>query len=171
MKTKILSLLAGCIVLAGCIHLPTFSGPATSSPVLVPNAGLVSTAGPVVGTPKSSAASLSTASPSTVAIQHAVNWQVGLFCLAGLACLALAGFLGYSGQIVPAIKVGLAGLLLPIFGIWFAYHWLLVVILCLLGAAAFFIATDYAVVKPILARLDAAAAKADAWLIAEAKKL
>jgi hypothetical protein len=165
MKTKIITLLAGCILLAGCVHLPSISQPATL-PTVVPN-GVPVPAGTLVQKVTLPA----TASESTKAIQRSVNWQAGLFIIAGVACLALAGFLGYSGQIVPAIKVGVAGILLPIFGIWFAYHWLLVVIVCLLGAAAFFVATDYAVVKPILARLDAAAEKADAWLVAQAKRL
>lgn len=162
MKKKLTIILAACVMLAGCVHLPDFSSPPVPPGVTNAHGAVVSAPAPVPP---------STASPSTVAIQHAVNWQTTLFILAGVACLALCGFLAYAGQVVPAVKVGLAGLLLPIFGIWFAYHWLLVVIITLLSAAAFFLATHYAVVAPLLTRLDASAAKADAWLAAQAKKI
>ncbi len=136
----ILSLLAA--IFCGCIHLPT----AIQTP-----------AGHNVGTAPA-VPHVDNSSTAKTEIQKTVNWFAVLWTLGGVACLVMAGFSGYAGAIIPAIKFALAGLLMPIFGIWFAFHWLLVVILTLIAAALFFLATHYGVVNPILQKIETEAA-------------
>jgi hypothetical protein len=87
------------------------------------------------------------------------------FCiLGGLACLAFGALAIYGGQVLPGVKLVLAGLLLPVFGIWWAYHWLLVVILCLIGMAAWLLIAHYALIRPALSTIAAWAHSVEARL-------
>ena len=152
----------------GCVKLPSLYGPdVTSRPqatIEPSHRDIAGVTGPGSVTPAASRRDVPGVavprevthekSESTKSIQALVNWQAGLFILGGLACLSLGGLCFYGGQIIPGLKFILAGLLLPIFGIWFAYHWLLVVILVLLAGGALFLATHYAMIKPILDKLE-----------------
>ena len=51
---------------------------------------------------------------------------------------------------LPGVKLVIAGLLLPIFSIWFAYHWIAVVIVVLIAAAAYVLIHHYMVIQPAL---------------------
>jgi hypothetical protein len=93
---------------------------------------------------------------ATGEIQKVVNGFVGLFILAALAGIGFGAFLIYSGHYVSGIQWVGGGLGLAIFGIWFAFHWLLIVSLALLATGLFFLATHYAIVKPILEKIEAA---------------
>ena len=114
----------------GCIGLPSTKLPT------VP--GVPSVGAPAAG------------SPARRAIQTFVNWQTTLGILGGLALLAFGGLAIYGGQILPGVKLVIAGLLLPIFSIWFAYHWIAVVIVALIGSAAYLLLTHYTVIQPAL---------------------
>lgn len=122
-------------LLCGCIGLPSTSLPKT------PGAPSVKVA--------------ATGSPAHRAIQTAVNYTATLSILGGLACLAFGGLAIYGGQILPGVKLVIAGLLLPIFGIWWAYHWLLVTIIMLIGTALIWLTTHYALVRPALLSVEA----------------
>ena len=126
------------LFMCGCVHLPSASLP-----------GAVSTVGKV---PLSG--QVPSGSPAHQAIQKVVNWQTMLFVLGGLACLAFGGLAIYGGQVLPGIKLVIGGLLLPVFGIWFAYHWLLVTIIVLIGGALFLLLTHYTVLRPALAAIE-----------------
>jgi hypothetical protein len=106
-------------------------------------------------TPKMTRADLKQhVSESTRAIQRTVNWFATLAVLGGLALLGLGVFLCVNGHVVPGIKFALCGLLLPIFGIWFAYHWLMVAIVALLVIAGLEISAHYVLVAPLLRKIE-----------------
>jgi sterol desaturase/sphingolipid hydroxylase (fatty acid hydroxylase superfamily) len=140
MKIKFSSIIGAVVLLAasGCVHLPSFTAPKATDP------------SSVTPRPVSHAAM----SQSTAAIQKTVDWYAGLSIIGGLAVVALGAFAIYSGQFVPGIKFVAIGLLLPIFGIWFAYHWLLVVIIALLASALFFLCVHRAIIEPLLEKLE-----------------
>jgi len=136
-----IALFLSAFLFVGCIGLP-------SAAKLPTEPGGVSTIGQ-----KLSAAIAGT--PTHRAIQTFVNWQTTICILGGLACLAFGGLAIYGGQVLPGVKLVAAGLLLPIFGIWFAYHWLLVTILVLIGLAALLLVTHYALIQPALTAIEA----------------
>jgi hypothetical protein len=80
-----------------------------------------------------------TPSLSAKAISKTVKSEVIILWLAGLACLAICGLCVYSGQIIPAVKFGIAGVLLPIFATWFAYHYILIIAGALVASAIGFL--------------------------------
>jgi hypothetical protein len=121
-------------LLCGCIGLPSTNLPAT------PGAPSVKVA--------------ATGSPAHRAIQTAVNYTATLSILGGLACLAFGGLAIYGGQLLPGVKLVIAGLLLPIFGIWFAYHWVLVVALTLAVSGAYMLIVHYAQIRPALLAVE-----------------
>jgi hypothetical protein len=135
-------------LLCGCIGLPSTSLPAT------PGAPSVKVA--------------TTGSPAKRAIQTAVNYTATLSILGGLACLAFGGLAIYGGQLLPGVKLVIAGLLLPIFGIWWAYHWLLVTIIVLIGTALIWLTTHYALVRPALLSVEAWAKTVETRLVSSA---
>lgn len=149
-------LIVTCLFIAtGCVRLPSPTFSASPSSATPTRNDALATAGAFVrANQPGQAALIVTGSPAKQAIQRAVNWMAVLCTIGGVACLAFAALLGYGGQVIPAIKVGLAGLLLPIFGIWFAYHWLAVVIGALIISAAIFLATHFAIVRPVIQRLE-----------------
>ena len=141
---SVLFLTLGLVIgLCGCVHLPSASE--------LPGA-------PKVG-------QSATGSPAKKAIQTAVNYTATLSVLGGLACLAFGGLAIYGGQLLPGIKLVIAGLLLPIFGIWWAYHWLLVTILTLIGTALIWLVTHFALVRPALVSLEAWAKTVETRLV------
>jgi hypothetical protein len=133
------------VCLQGCIHLPSSKPELPSFPL----PGQLQVPG-IVG--KVTAALTHSASHN--AIQMAVNWQTTLCILGGLACLAFGGLAIYGGQIVPGVKLVVAGVLLPIFGIWWSYHWLLVVCLILIGAAVYWLLMHWAFLKPAMTKVE-----------------
>jgi hypothetical protein len=64
-------------------------------------------------------------------IVHYCEWACAL-------CLLAAGALGYFGQVIPAIKVGLAGIALIVFAKWFDYHYGIAIAFGLIAAAVGF---------------------------------
>lgn len=122
-------------LLQGCVHLPS------SKPELPPL--------PVPGI-----RGILTNNPTHSAIQTAVNWQAALCIIGGAACLAFGGLSIYGGQIVPGIKLILAGALLPIFAIWWKMHWLLAVCLILIGGACYWLLLHWAYLRPALVKLE-----------------
>ena len=137
-------LLLALSLFCGCIGLPSTKLPTA------PGA-------PSVGAPAAG-------SPARRAIQTFVNWQTTLGILGGLALLAFGGLSIYGGQILPGVKLVIAGLLLPIFSIWFAYHWIAVVIVVLIGSAAYLLLTHYTVVQPALKAVESWASTVEARL-------
>lgn len=87
-------------------------------------------------------------------VQSVVEKQVWLFWIAGLVCLLAAGALGYFGQYIAAVKVGLAGLILPIFATWWSAHYAIVIAAVLIGAAIWYVLTHAAARSAINAELD-----------------
>lgn len=88
------------------------------------------------------------------AVQEVVTKQVWFFWIAGVGCLLAAGALAYLGQYVAAVKVGLAGLILPIFATWWSQHYALVIAATLIGAAVWYMLTHAAARSAITAELD-----------------
>lgn len=123
-------LLLALSLFCGCIGLPSTKLPT------VPGA-------PSVGAPAAG-------SPAKRAIQVAVNYTTTLTILGGLACLAFGGLAIYGGQILPGVKLVIAGLLLPIAGIYWAYHWLMWTVIALVAAAAYVLIHHYTVIQPAL---------------------
>ena len=87
-------------------------------------------------------------------VQSVVEKQVWLFWIAGLVCLLAAGALGYFGQYLAAVKVGLAGLILPIFATWWSSHYAIVIACVLIGAAIWYVLTHAAARSAISAEID-----------------
>jgi hypothetical protein len=135
MRGRLSTLIAILALLCGCVHLPTTELPSISK---VPSLG-VSALG---------------ASPARRAIQTAVNYTATLSILGGLACLVFGGLAIYGGQVLPGIKLVIAGVLLPIAGIWWSYHWLWVTIFILIGLAVYLLITHYALIRPSLAAVE-----------------
>lgn len=153
MRAFILSALMA-ILLVGCVSLPS-----TKLPDAPAGAASVSQ--------KISAAV--TGSPTHRAIQAAVNWQMTLCILGGVACLVFGGLAIYGGQLLPGIKLVAAGLLLPIAGIYWAYHWLLITGLTLAGLGAYLLITHYALIKPALTAVETWAQTVETRLVPAAK--
>ena len=137
-------------LLCGCIGLPSTSLPS----------GVASKA------PSIKVAA--TGSPAHKAIQTLVNWQATLSVVGGLALLAFGGLAIYGGQILPGVKLVIAGLLLPIFGIWFAYHWLAVVIVALIVTAGYLLVTHYVLLRPALVAVESWARTVETRLVGAA---
>jgi hypothetical protein len=117
--------------------------------------------GPVTTPPAVSQPSPVATAPAPVAtatgeIQKVVNGFVGLFILAALVGIGFGAFLIYSAHYVSGIQFVCGGIGLAMFGIFFAFHWLLIVSLACIGAGIFFLCTHYALVKPILQKIEAA---------------
>jgi hypothetical protein len=104
-------------------------------------------------------------------IQKTVNWFCALMIIAAVAGIGFGAFSIYIGHYVSGVQFIAGGIGLAMFGIWFAFHWLLVLSLCLIGAAVFYLCTHFALIKPILDRLDAQADRAAAWVEQEAQKI
>lgn len=81
-------------------------------------------------------------------VQATVNHEVIWLWVAGALCLIAAAALIYAGQLWPGIKVGVAGILLPIGGTILALHWLLFLSMGLLAAAVFVIYERYKNLPP-----------------------
>jgi hypothetical protein len=132
--TKALSILAACAILTGCgtIHFqspfafnkPTITQPATPS------------------------------APAPTPVQQVVQKQVWLFWIAGVVCLFAAGVLAYFGQYMVALKVGLAGLILPIFATWWSEHYALVIAAVLIGLAVWYFLTHQAALSAVKSFFD-----------------
>lgn len=56
-------------------------------------------------------------------VQKIVNWQTDLMIWSGCLCLIAAGALAYFQMYFMAVKVGMAGLILPIFAVWYSHYW------------------------------------------------
>jgi len=119
---------------------------------------------------------------TTTAVQKTVDTLSGVLCFCALLGVAFGAFLIYSGHLVSGIQFIAGSFGVAIFAVWFALHWLIVASCCLIGAGIFFLSTHYAVVKPLLEKMDstggpilekleAAEQRAVAWVEKEAKKL
>jgi hypothetical protein len=145
-------LLLALSLFCGCIGLPSTASKLPAAPGV-----------PAVG-------AKATGSPARRAIQVAVNYTTTLSILGGLACLAFGGLAIYGGQILPGIKLVIAGLLLPIAGIYWAYHWLLWVAIILIGLAVWLLVTHYTQIRPALVAIEAWAQSVEARLVGTANK-
>jgi len=129
------------LCLTGCVHLPSLydSVPGPSSP------------GSAATTAVHNATSAPTASK---AIQSTFNWFATICILGGIACVGLGALSIYRGCLVSGIKFLIGGVLLPVAGIYVAYHWLLITAIVLVGAALYLIVVDWARVKPVALKLE-----------------
>jgi hypothetical protein len=126
----------------------------------------------VIAAPKESESPAPAEKPTARSeIQKTVNWFCALMIIAAVAGIGFGAFSIYIGHYVSGVQFIAGGIGLAMFGIWFAFHWLLVLSLSLIGAAVFYLCTHYALIKPIIDRLDAAADRAAAWVEQEAKKI
>jgi len=107
-------------MITGCISLPKFS----AAPPAPPTDYTTLAAPPAKGkaTAPAPAKPIPPPTPAQSAVQKAIHTEVVFFWIAGMLCLAACGFFAYGGQIVPAVKVGIAGIVLPVFATWFDYH-------------------------------------------------
>ena len=78
-------------------------------------------------------------SPSTIAIKGTVSTTEHLLWCAGVVCLLGAGACFYFGMYIPGAKLAAAGLLLPIFATWFAFNYLWIMAIALIGSAIGFL--------------------------------
>jgi hypothetical protein len=125
----------------------------------------------VVGAPVAASPAPAEKPTARSEIQKTVNWFCALLIIAAVAGIGFGAFSIYIGHYVSGVQFIAGGIGLAMFGIWFAFHWLLVLSLSLIGAAVFYLCTHYALIKPILDRLDAQAERAAAWVEQEAKKI
>lgn len=109
------------ILLSGCHGVPWHFPPAPAREVEAPQADAHAT------------------TPASAAIKKTVHAQTALFWVGGIVCLGLAAFMGYCGQVIPALKFGAAGVLLPVFGVWWAFHYGTVIIVALIASAVGFL--------------------------------
>lgn len=142
---SVLALIISVFLFCGCIGLPS-------------TAKLPASGAPAVG-------KAVTGSASNRAIQTAVNYTATLSILGGVACLVFGGLAIYGGQLLPGIKLVIAGLLLPIAGIWWAYHWLFVTCFILIGLALFLLVTHFTVIRPALVAVESWAATVEKRLV------
>jgi hypothetical protein len=142
MKTLclLLTVVALALFTAGCVHLPSAEN--LFSPAVTEAARNV--------------ASSATAKPATVtsAIQHTFNYFAVACILGGLVSVGLGAYSIYRGLILSGIKFILGGILLPVAGIYVAYHWLLITALALIGAGVYLTIHYWAVVSPVLAKIE-----------------
>ena len=136
------SLIAAVALLtAGCIHLPSIygnvPGPSSTGKHTVP---------PVTQVGKQPTAKQS--------VQTAFNWFATFCVIGGIVSIGLGAFSIYRGLIVSGIKFLLGGVLVPVFGIYLAYHWALVIGLCLIGAGAYLTVTYWSSLTPWLTAIE-----------------
>lgn len=86
--------------------------------------------------------------------QAVVDSQVKWFIAAGILCLIASGALFYFGQILPAVKVAAAGLILPIFAVWWSHFYAVVCAAVLIGLALFYLIQHRAAINAIRHELD-----------------
>jgi hypothetical protein len=142
---SLLVLAVGLFMAAGCIHLPStdFSaapGPSQVSQSLIHNVS----PGAIGKTPARDA------SPATKAIQTTFNIVATVSIVGGLACLAFGALAIYNTHIPTGIKLILSGIALPVVGIWFAYHWGLVILALFSVAALYFLYEYWGKARPVL---------------------
>jgi hypothetical protein len=155
MRNFLLPLVASIVIfMTGCIHLPSTSlySPANPTPVGPAIPGVAN-----LGHPTGPAAPAN-ASPAKRAIQTTFNWLATLSVIGGLACLALAGLSFYRACIVSGVKFVIAGIMLPVSGIFVAYHWLLIVGLILAALASYLLWRGRKYAEPVLKNVEANAA-------------
>jgi hypothetical protein len=92
---------------------------------------------------------VATVSPAAQAARSVSRW---LFVAAGV-CLLGCGALAYFGQVFPAIKLGLAGITLPIFAAWFSVHWGIVIAAILVLLALYVMIYNHKFVTPLEKRI------------------
>ncbi len=209
MKKNLIIIGLAAALLGGCIHTPklnfptppkltaakTDGGAAVQAAALSPiekaavadaQAGLPE---PALTKPEAAIVAKSLAAPAETGpstakseIQKTVNSFCALMILAAVAGIGFGAFSIYLGHYVSGVQFIGGGIGLALFGIWFSFHWLLVVSLGLIGAAVFYLCTHYALIKPILdkiestgtpilVKLEAAEKRAVAWVEKEAKKI
>ena len=140
MKKLLVTLFAAATVLvAGCIHLPSIYG---NVPAPSPNG-------------KTTVSSVTKQPTAHQAVQTAFNWFATVCVVGGLISVGLGAFSIYRGLIVSGIKFLLGGVLVPVAGIYVAYHWALIVGLCLIGAGAYLTVTYWSAVTPWLTKVEA----------------
>lgn len=141
MKKLLVTLFAAATVLvAGCVHLPSIYGP---TPATIGNKSVA---------PVSQVTKQPTAKQ---AVQTAFNWFATICVIGGLVSIGLGAFSIYRGLIVSGIKFLLGGVLVPVAGIYLAYHWAIIVGLCLIGAGAYLTVTYWSAVTPWLTKVEA----------------
>jgi hypothetical protein len=108
---KILSIIVVAAMLTGCAHLPSFAfHPAEIKAPANPTA------------------------PSSPE-QSVVDWEATLLSIAGVAGIGFGAFCIYTGLVPEGIKFIAGGLALPIFAVFFASHWGVIVGIGLLAVA------------------------------------
>ena len=126
---KTIALLAACAILTGCHIVPTFHSP--------------------ISFDQKPAVNQTTTAPALTPVQQVVKVQVRWFIGAGILCLLAAGALIYFGMYLPALKVGLAGILLPIFAAWFSVHYAWIIAGSLISLAVWYVVTHAALQKAL----------------------
>ena len=84
-------------------------------------------------------------------VRQMVSFEEKLFIAAGILCLLASGALFYFGQIVAGVKVCAAGIVLPIFAVWFSAHFAIVIAAILIVLAITYIIQNAALEKKIIA--------------------
>jgi hypothetical protein len=87
--------------------------------------------------------------PAAHAAQQVSRWLYA----AGALCLVACGIAGYFGQVIPAVKFGLAGLCLPIIAAWFSVYWAWVVCGTLLALGVYWLLLHRSLIHPLKSRL------------------
>lgn len=87
-------------------------------------------------------------------VRQMVSFEEKLFIAAGILCLLASGALFYFGQIVAGVKVCAAGIILPIFAVWFSAHFAIVISAILVVLAITYIIQNAAVEKKVVAFLE-----------------
>jgi hypothetical protein len=92
-----------------------------------------------------------TPAPALSPVRQMVSFEEKLFIAAGILCLLASGALFYFGQIVAGVKVCAAGIILPIFAVWFSAHFAIVIAAILIVLAITYIVQNAALEKKIIA--------------------
>jgi len=144
-------LIALALFFTGCVRLPSVPGEANQPQSLTQKLFGISFA-PAI-------AAKTPATAKNTPLAKGVSKIVRICEIVGALCLLGAGGLGYTGNIIPAVKVGLAGIALIVFGVWFNYYYgIVIAIFLLFGAACFLWAwykNDPSEVKALHDRLNA----------------
>ena len=92
--------------------------------------------------------------PALSPVRQMVSFEEKLFIAAGILCLLASGALFYFGQIVSGVKVCAAGIILPIFAVWFSAHFAIVISSILVVLAITYIIQNASVEKKVVAFLE-----------------
>jgi hypothetical protein len=136
---------AAIFIFTGCIHLPNPAG--DFSPVPGPSH-------PALNTDKLLPPAPAPGDTATHAVQTTVNWLAWLMGIAGIAGMALGGFAIYGGRLWVGVRLLVIGVSLPIAGIYFAFHWKLILGLLLLGVGLYEVVMHWSVISPFAKKVQ-----------------